>query len=360
MPVLGEYRNQNSQRQYPFADDAPLTDNTEQRLSVDFLVDAFLYPIDITGRPYLSKIDLGEGTLHFSDSETAEEIGVASFNINDTEAYIYEQEYDRKIGVLAFGDGLSSVFAGATVRVFVPESTPLAPTAFIPLNQPGVRGFLLPDGNLVTGDVVFEGRDGVLVSSTNTIGGIPILRIDVIGVPETPLDVCRDVCDVITELLLQRKAGSAVDISEYGGNVIALVGSGFDLGDICQTQKLRRLPDAEGNLPPGEDICTAIPPDPPEPYPDADDEVLFVMADPGVGPYFLITNPSSVGNLNPISIKSLAQLGITDAPRLMQSRPVNSVSDLDDQIRAFTNPSFMADGICIGIRGLANSKRARQ
>jgi hypothetical protein len=323
---------------------------------VDFLVDAFLYPIDIEGRPYLSKIDLGEQTLHFADSETGTEIGVAEFSITDTDTYVYEPEYERKIGVLVFGDGLSSVFKGATVRVFVPEQTPLAPTAFIPLNQPGVRGFILPDGTVVTGDVVFEGQDGVQVTSENTIDGIPQLRIDILGVPDNPTG-CTDICDYIRTLCFEREAGSAIDFSQYGDNVLALYGSCYDLTDICLNQRLRRLPNVDGILPYKDDICTEPPPDPPVPCPDEPDEICFDIVD--TGPYFIITNPSALDSTNPIAIQLLQQLGLADAPRLMQARPMNSFDGMDDQVRAFTNPPFMADGLVIGIRGLANAKRKR-
>ena len=357
-PVLVEYRNQNSQRQYPFSDDALLTDNTGQRLPVDFLVDAFLYPIDIVGRPYLSKIDLGEGTIHFADSETSRELGVAEFNVHDTEAYVYESDYGRQIGILAFGEGLPHIFQGATIRIFLAEQTPFAPTAYIPLNQSGVRGFILPSGDVVSGDVIFEGRNGVQVTSENTMEGIPLLRIDVIGVPDIPLEDCREVCIPIREICIERKSGSAVDISQYGDDAVALFGSGFDLTDICESQRVRRLPDSEGNLPYGKDICTEPPPDPPEPYPDEDSEVCFEAAE--IGPYLFIINPSSVDHVNPISIQPIHQLGLADAPRLLQAGPVTDISDFENQIRAFTSPPFMADGIVIGIRGLPVTKRVRR
>jgi hypothetical protein len=283
-------------------------------------------------------------------------VGTAEFEVTDTVVYVYEPEYERKIGVLVFGSGLSSVFAGSSVRVFLPTQTPLAPTAFIPLNQPGVRGFLLPNGDLVTGDVKFEGRDGVKVTSFVGMGGTPILRIDIIGQADVDPEECKDVCPLIQEICFQRKAGSPVDVSQYGENVLALVGSCFDLEDICTAQTLRRLPDSNGTLPYRDDVCDDIPV-PPVPCPDVDDEVCFVIAE--IGPNLLITNPSSIDHVNPLAIKSLKQLGITDAPRLMQARPVADVTELADQIRLFTNPPFMADGLYIGIRGLSGFKRSR-
>ena len=106
--VLGEYRNQHEQRMYPFLDDATLKDATGWVLPTNFIIDAFLYPIDLENALYLSSIDTGKSKLYFSDTVTGKIHGVAVLGADET-AYVYEPDgMERQIGIVTFGSGKMS------------------------------------------------------------------------------------------------------------------------------------------------------------------------------------------------------------------------------------------------------------
>jgi hypothetical protein len=354
--LLGEYRNKHSRRKYPFADDATLADNDGQTLPTDFLVDAFLYPIDLIGQPYLSQVDLNDKLLTFSDSETGAALGYAEFENTSASAQVYENgPHQRQIGVLVFGDGLASLFRGRDVRTFSEASTALCPTVYIPLNQSGVRGIELDDGTLITGPVVFEGQDGIVAKTYTDMSGNAILEFNMVGVLPPTIGDCGDDCGVIKEICFQRAPGSRFMISEYGPQTIALTSYGFSLEDICNAQSAIRLPDDDGYLPllpkPGDDPCGVppIPPLPPDPGPEV--EICFEMAD-GDGNVFIVT-PSAAGYTNAIGIKELDHVGVTDSPSLRLPATVRNAAEALKYTADFIKPPSFADGLAIIIKGLS-------
>lgn len=345
--LLGEYRNENSRRHYPFADDVSLRDADGNVLSNDFLIDAFLYPIDMVGIPYMSKIDTDEHLIYISDSGTGLVVGVAEYDLAEDHAYVYEDMYERQIGVLVFGSGLSTLFMGRAIREFTAEATPLCPTTYIPLNQLGVRGVVLPDGTLITGDIIFAGENGVEVTNTGTT-----LRIDLKGVMLPSQDECGDDCPVITELCFHRLPGSLFHISQYTANTLAITTSDFSQEDICAAQKARTLPDVDGNLPmkpkTGDSPCEPAPTPPTPPVPGDEELVCYVMSD--IGGKLYIIAPSAVGYTNPVSVKELE--GMVMPRRLIQKHPVSDVSKLDKLVNEFRIPPLATEGIELGFKGL--------
>lgn len=347
--LLGEYRSQNSQRCYPFADDVTLMDAEGNALPTDFIIDAFLFPLGITGGVYLHSVDVAAGKLYFATSDNSSPFGVATYDQTDT-AYVYETEgYTRQIGVVVFGAGIDAIMAGSITRVFSYAATALAPAAFAPLNQTGVRGILLDDGTLLTGDVTLRGGSGVTVLTlkeeiyTDDDG---LIVIGFQGMPKPSSDDCGNPNPLIKKITFRRNSCSPFSLGAYGTG-ISLNGYGFTLDDLCQADRSTKLPDAEGNLPstPSDDVCS--PPVPPEPCDCGGEQEVVVNAAGLLGGTLTIATPSVGSYLNPIKVFGVR--GGSRTPHFVQAKPVSSANAVEGDAKAFRNPPSTADGLVVWI-----------
>lgn len=356
--ILGEYRDRNGKRNFPFADEASLKDDLDASLPTDFLIDAFLYPIDVQGAIYMSSINILTGKIYFSDT-MGKTFGVATYVAGTDTAFVYETGvYARLIGVLVFGAGVTALRSGADVRSFTYAATALCPTTYVPVNSPGVQGFLLPDGSLVTGDVVITGRNGVIVQTLVLQSGVlGALTFDMEGqLAPTPDECGTTTCAPITQICFERLPGSMFSVSAYGTG-IALSGYGFSQDDICAAQRMLSLPDSSGTLPPraGADANDPCHPGPaPTPVDPGTAQSVCLDIATALGD-IAISTPSAVGYLNPISVLGVA--GAFNPRSFTQTLPVNSPADLANQIKTATNPPASSDSLKIGIKGLSTYRR---
>lgn len=350
--LLGEYRNKNSQRKYPFADDVTLEDTNGNSLPVDFLIDAFLYPIDLTGAVYLSHINISDGIMDFSEEGGDQAFGYAEFATGDEVAYVYDYAYNRQIGLVVFGSGLTNVLAGDTERVFDSSGTQLCPTTYIALNQQGVRGFLLEDGTLLTGDIVFEGYNGVSIQSYVDGDGNSVIRFDVVGVPQpTEEDCVEDQCAIIKTICFERIAGSIFDISEFEECGVNITAHGFTLDDICEFQRDQRLPDANGILPlKSKDDCDPCEGGEPEPPTDPGEDVSFCI-DVADCDIFNILAMSTLDASNPVSIDE-NHLGLNKLSNPIVPQAPRETGDVNEAVEDWLGKSRPPDGLRIGLKGL--------
>lgn len=351
--LLGEYRNQNSQRRYPFSDEATMVDANGNSIPTDFLIDAFLYCIDLQGSIYMSSVDLSSGKIYFTDTGTNKVCGYADFSPGDSQAYVYDS-VQRQVGTLVFGDGLSQLFLGSQLRTFASDATMLCPTAFIAMNQTGVRALKLPDGTIMTGTIFIEGQNGVIVT-TYTDNGQSILKLDIVGAPLPTEQDCGDTCPNITEICFERDPGSVFMISQYDTQTVAISSYSYTQNYICASQKAQSLPDENGNLPnvPASGIncsdpCFSCPPVPP---PDPGPSVSFCLEVVDLNGNLFILAPSSDDSTNPIEIIFIQQVS-QGAPQL-QLDGAQNVSDALAAAETFINPPQLTDGLAIGIKGLS-------
>jgi hypothetical protein len=355
--LLDEYRNQNERRNYPFADDAPLTDADGAQLATDCLVDAFIYPLSNVGGIYLSAIDTPTGRMWFADTANGTVRGYADYLVGQDYAYVYEYNpgavqlivggvpYARQIGILVFGSGSSSLFAGATRRVFTADSTPFCPAAYAIVDQPGVTGIIDAFNHLVIGDLTLNGVDGVS-TYTYVAGGINILEINVLGVPTPPDEDCG-VPPPITELCITRAAGSMIDIAAYAEQTVQLLGWDTCLEQLCAARKARSLPDSAGKLPnSGQDICST-PPTPACPPTDAPNSVCLAAVD---GASVQIVTPSTAGCLNPVSVRCVEPMSPV-VTRLPPNTKITMEKDVEAATGKINNAPFPAKGLEIGLKG---------
>ena len=343
VPILQEYENQNARRRFPFADSASMIDTDGNVLPTDFMIDAFLYPLNMTGTLYLSSIDNSNGKLYFSTTDKSAPIGMATYSSDSEYAEVYEIGLlERQIGVVVFGSGLSSIVRGNALRTFTADATAFTPAVFVPLNQVGVRALKLPDGTYVTGDVTFEGRDGVRVTS-RVASGKHILRIDVIGTIPEDCDDAPPICVIIAE----RIPGSRFLISTYDTNTLAVTANGLDLEDMCAQNKARRRLDQR-------DPCETplVPPEDTEPGPPQTE--VFPICESGLG-VFSIMAPSTLGYRNPILVQLLDNDTAVPAPRLRLPYGT-AISDLDRIVSSFTLPPMASGGILISFQGIGGGQ----
>jgi hypothetical protein len=302
--LLGEYRNQNSRRYYPFADEATMVDTNGNALPTDFLVDGLLYPLNLTGAVYLSRVE--QSVLYFADTEGATVKGTASVaGVSDGDAVaVYEPDYQRQIGVLVVGPGVAELGRGSTPRTFVAAATVFAADAFVPMNQQGVRGVLLDDGTLITGGVKFEGREGVVATSTIDSESRHRLRFDIVGVNPSSDEECPDEdCAPIQSVRVVRAVGSVFTIAELEEDTLAIFGHEVTLDDVCENQRDDRLPNESGELPlaaqTGKDPCVPTPQPVIPPPPDEEITLTFDVATccPDGGLQVVAPNTDSARNL---------------------------------------------------------------
>lgn len=370
--LLGEYRNQNSRRNYPFRDDCTLTDDAGVALPTDFLIDAYVFPITlrednidirvtdlVDDHVYIQKIDLNERKIYIASIWHGVVYGIATFNETSKTAIVYEEpNYHRQIGVLVFGDGLANVLASGPVRTFQANATALTPTTFTIMDQIGVRGFLLEDGTLVTGNVTFEGQDGIVVKSYIDGEGRQVLQFDIVGEAPNTEQCAENECPIIKQICVQRKPSSDFMISKINDNTLSVTSANFTLDDICGAQKAQSLPDADGNLPrkakPGADPCTGWP-TPPTPDPGPDLEICFDLVDQG-GNFYMLA-PSAPGFSNAVGVKEYDQSTMQALVRVIQSDPVGSYQQLSDLTNQVATPPFLASGIVFYFKGTNKLKR---
>ena len=347
--VLGGYRNQHEGHCYPFMDHATLTDNAGWRLPNDFIIDAFLYPIDLTNGLYISSIDTDNGYIYFADTGTDEIHGKATIGDSDV-AYVYEPDgIERQIGVITFGDGKLSGLQGNNLREFEVTATALVPTAFVPMNQVGVRSLELDNGDIFIGNVKFKGESGINVKSY-VENDINILEIDIVGEAEAQPEEC-ETCPDLTEICVERLVGSAFTVYEYTSNAIGIESSNFNLSTICDNKRRRVLPAADGELPPTGDPCDDDIPCPTAP--DSDDvEEYFCFDVSELSNNLFIVAPSIDGELNAVDIQPLHDYSFQGHIQLKLPKRVESVADVADYVDRFKTPRDTGDALAFGFKGL--------
>ena len=353
--ILQEYGNKNERRRYPFADDATLLDTNGAELLDTCLVDAHLYPLLPSGvQLYLASVDIDNHivTLNRDDTETA--YATAELPTVAGSVKVYETLYDRQVGVLVFGEGVLSIQAGSTVRQFEASATPFVASVFINIQQSGVRGFLLPDGTVLTGRVAFIGTDGVRVSSLSGV-----LRFDMLGTPASLPGVCDEGPAPITKLTVTRLANSPFQVSgpedDMEPNTIVLSACGYTLDEVCAAKKAQYLPDENGVLPnqiteqEQADICDppVVPPDPPPDCP----ETTFVL-DITQKAYPAINIVAYSTGLDRNAVRVTGCVLTSGGPGMpVIGKIVQDMNSLDSILKASNSRQFGMNGIRIGFRG---------
>lgn len=187
-----DWRDTNARRKYPFADGVPAASD-EVTLPDDLFVDGRLYPVGGNAELYLSRITKDANALTFAIRATGtDELATASFTLDDIPAngeLVFSDTYSRPAGVLVSSEVALQSLSGIDVGIyeFTLAETEFAAAVNTSQPSPGVRGFLLPSGDVMTGAVWFVGEDGVVLRRDGNA-----IRVDVIGDPFAARKLCED------------------------------------------------------------------------------------------------------------------------------------------------------------------------
>lgn len=192
-----EWQASHQDNKYPFADNATLQNNDGMFIPETLFTDAAFYPIGAAEGLYLSRIVLTHdtATLYLGDSNT-DEVASAEFAVLDPPANaLFYDTYGRPAGIAVSEPTRLASLQAWTVGTheFTEEQTPFAATCCIPTPQLGVRGILLDDGSVLTGDVYITGADGVILTKEQVSEKVPgclgssrtldVIRVNIVGDP---------------------------------------------------------------------------------------------------------------------------------------------------------------------------------
>lgn len=176
--LFPEWRDQQRQSKYPFADHATLTNGLDT-LTKGLFLDARLFVLGGGDRQYLSSvtIEIDQAVFTIGDADSAAiAYGVLDFtSIQDTIAL--EDAYGRPAGVLVSSADALAAFTSWTVgeHAFTVDQAEFTATVTVPQPQPGVRGFIVED-TLFAQDVYLMGEQGVYLTQDG-----PYIRVDIVG-----------------------------------------------------------------------------------------------------------------------------------------------------------------------------------
>lgn len=209
--VFPEWRNEQTESKYPFADNATLTNGVDV-IPKSLFVDARLFVIGGGARQYLSRIAGGvEGATIYVSDENEETIasGYLDFSAIGGTVELLDV-YGRPAGVLVGEEEQLATLTSWTAENhdFGIEETEFTATVVVPTPQVGVRGFLV-EGVLFAGDVWMVGEQGVFL----TLDG-EYIRVDIVGDPRARQRFCEQLFSFEQPWFLRKLSGLTPD--EYG------------------------------------------------------------------------------------------------------------------------------------------------
>jgi hypothetical protein len=181
-----QFRDEQSDSRYPFADTATLTDvSGEIVIGNDTFIDAVFFLIGGGAELHISAITVGDTTITItvsSENTTALITGTYDiFNPPTNGVVNFFDIYGRPAGSLLSTAGDLAGFAAREIGtyLFEPAATAFVASVVIPANEPGVRAAVPPTGEFMTGDIWLVGDQGVVLRAEAD----SVIRIDIIGVP---------------------------------------------------------------------------------------------------------------------------------------------------------------------------------
>lgn len=199
------WRDELNSARYPFDDLATLVGDNDEFIPAELFVDAVLHVIGGDDTLYISQIDVESNSVTLTiGTETTPALATGVFDLLDPPGIVsLEDELERPAGMLIANQPALGIFQAweQGVHTFQPEATRFSVAVTVPLSEPGVRGFLLDSGELVTGEVFLVGDNGIVLSheiktSTGPNGETEEyteIRVDVVGDPLFRRRLCSPV-----------------------------------------------------------------------------------------------------------------------------------------------------------------------
>jgi len=237
--VFGDWRDDNDQRKYPFADDSTLVGD-DLTIPAGLFIDGRLYPIGGNEDLFLSQVSrLGNVITFTISADGPGELATVMFDVTDIPAsgeLALHDVYGRPAGMLLASETALELFSGLNSGEydFIISQTRFATAVVVPQPEAGVRGFVLPSGETVFGDVWVVGEDGVVVRKDDDGS----LRVDLIGDPFAARKECEDedISDEDVEVLLPYCPIETINgiPADENGNYKLMVGSNESLSTLLR------------------------------------------------------------------------------------------------------------------------------
>ena len=191
-----EWRREHETTKYPFSEAAALVNSEGTAILEGMFLDAVFHVIGAKAGLFLSQVSITHTTITLW-------VGDASFNQQASASFPlitppadlkFKDLFGRPAGMIVSEPQRLAIMRswGIGDHFFTRAESELVATVCIPTPEPGVRGFILDDGSVLTGDVWLVGDDGVVVrpepvSVPGVCGGPPVsvqaVRVDVVGDP---------------------------------------------------------------------------------------------------------------------------------------------------------------------------------
>ena len=303
--IFLEFENENALRSYPFAAGCMPTGDEESEIGAGVFVDAALYPVNPTGRLYLSEVS-DKGVFSISDDTGVIMTGSPSGSCVE---FFDLSGLDRHVGTLvAASEEVLSEFSGRGVaREYTVDNTAFASACVMPVVIDGVTSLSVAESSKVTGVAGFSNgpSDDVRVSSMERDDGRRTLRFDVLPRPKIRNDasIRRIIC------VVDGQTPFRISKTDYGYNIVMVkLGLGVNKEVVCAAAHRENQYEMA-------DTCDCAPPPLPaeDPIPEKYQlEEVFIPPDPdgtegglpdGVANAFYLVAPNVLGDYgNPISI----------------------------------------------------------
>lgn len=239
--IFQEFRDEQNGSRYPFVDDASLKSaDGIVTLGVDLLLDAALYPIGNAARLHVRQITVSQRSVVIEiGDENRRTLATATFDplAGDVFNVRVVDNYGRDAGVLVSEPARLRIFTSWPVGVhaFPIGNAEFVATCCIPTPEIGMRGILTDDGDLLTGDAIILGDNGIVVREED--GEI---RVDAVGDPLFLRKECGVADTFVAPRFLRTINGCGPDAY---GNFHLTVGD-----DLADNTILRIFPDGQGGL----------------------------------------------------------------------------------------------------------------
>ena len=191
-----EWRKSHEPTKYPFNDNATLVNDDGAFILNNTFLDAAFYPVGGSARGYLSRVIITAttATLWYGDDDE-EERAYGEFElVAPPNELRFIDTFGRPAGLTVSESLRMSVFQSWSIGeyLFEPDQTGLVAACCMPTPELGIRGVLLDDGSVMTGDVYLVGDNGVILSCSvaelsSDCSDEPLrqhtIRVDIVGDP---------------------------------------------------------------------------------------------------------------------------------------------------------------------------------
>jgi len=220
--LFPQFRDEQSDSKYPFADHTTLTANTGIKIDNDMFLDASFFGIGMAARAYISSVVVTTQivTITIGDVTAAERVS-GSYSVFDPPAdgvIKFTDAYGRPAGILLAAEDICNLTRFSAWPVgrhsFTLAATEFVATVVIPANEPGVRALTPEPQQLQTGDVWLVGNNGVVLTAESD----HVIRVDIVGEPLFRRALCEDAFLFLAKSSLRTINGCGPD--EYGNFTI--------------------------------------------------------------------------------------------------------------------------------------------